>query len=94
MITIHNGLYQGNSDLITLFTGIWFNPCECIRMGSLYQFFGCRIKCAWAVTTVSPNYLNEINYSANGLESLFNMVRYKSRGILNGIDTSMGSGRG
>jgi starch synthase len=24
------------------------------------------------------NYLNEINYSANGLESLFNMVRYKS----------------
>jgi starch synthase len=36
------------------------------------------VKCAWAVTTVSPNYLNEINYSANGLESLFNMVRYKS----------------
>jgi starch synthase len=33
------------------------------------------------VTTVSPNYLNEINYSANGLESLFNMVRYKSGNI-------------
>jgi starch synthase len=47
------------------------------------------VKCAWAVTTVSPNYLNEINYSANGLESLFNMVRYKSRGILNGIDTEV-----
>jgi glycogen synthase len=61
-------------------------------MGSLYQFFGCRRK-AWAVTTVSPNYLNEINYSANGLESLFNMVRYKSRGIKRNR-YSMGSGRG
>jgi starch synthase len=30
--------------------------------------------------------LNEINNSANGLESLFNLVRYKSKGILNGID--------
>jgi starch synthase len=47
------------------------------------------IKCAWAVTTVSPNYLNEINFSANGLESLFNLVRYKSKGILNGIDTEV-----
>jgi starch synthase len=44
------------------------------------------IKCAWAVTTVSPNYLNEINNSAYGLESLFNLVRHKSKGILNGID--------
>jgi starch synthase len=26
------------------------------------------------------NYLNEINYSANGLETLFNLVRYKSEG--------------
>jgi starch synthase len=41
---------------------------------------------AQSVTTVSPSYLNEINYSANGLESLFNLVRYKSKGILNGID--------
>jgi starch synthase len=44
------------------------------------------VKCANAVTTVSPSYLNEINYSANGLESLFNSVRNKSKGILNGID--------
>ena len=44
------------------------------------------VKCAQSVTTVSPSYLNEINNSANGLESLFNLVRYKSKGILNGID--------
>jgi starch synthase len=55
-------------------------------MGQLYQFIGNCRKCAQSVTTVSPSYLNEINNSANGLESLFNLVRYKSKGILNGID--------
>jgi starch synthase len=39
MITIHNGLYQGNSDLINYITGLIYVN---IRMGSLYQFFGCR----------------------------------------------------
>jgi starch synthase len=53
-------------------------------MGQLYQFIGNRRKCAQSVTTVSPSYLNEINYSANGLES--HLVRDKSKGILNGID--------
>ena len=44
------------------------------------------IKCASAVTTVSPSYLNEINSQARGLESLFREVKRKSKGILNGID--------
>ena len=47
------------------------------------------IKCATEVTTVSPNFLNEINNFGYGLESLFNMVRHKSIGILNGIDTEV-----
>jgi starch synthase len=33
--------------------------------------------------------LNEINNFGYGLESLFNLVRHKSRGILNGIDTEV-----
>ena len=88
MITIHNGLYQGqfsfdklyylpHFDLAHVHVLEWDNCINSLAVG---------IKCAWAVTTVSPNYLNEINYSANGLESLFNLVRYKSKGILNGID--------
>jgi len=88
MITIHNGLYQGQFgfdklyylpefDLSHVRVLDWNNAINSLAVG---------IKCAWAVTTVSPNYLNEINRSANGLESLFNMVRYKSKGILNGID--------
>lgn len=91
MITIHNGLYQGQFgfdklhylpefDLIHVKVLEWDNCINSLAVA---------IKCAWAVTTVSPNYLNEINYSANGLESLFNMVRYKSIGILNGIDVEV-----
>lgn len=91
MITIHNGLYQGQFgfdklyylpefDLAHVNVLDWNNCINSLAVG---------IKCAWAVTTVSPNYLNEINYAANGLELLFNLVRYKSKGILNGIDVEV-----
>jgi starch synthase len=45
------------------------------------------VKCAWKVTTVSHSYLDELRYSANGLEKLFDYEQGKSYGILNGIDT-------
>jgi len=88
VITIHNGLYQGwfgfdklhylpEFDLIHVGFLEWNNSLNSLAVG---------VKCAHAVTTVSPSYLNEINIFANGLESLFNSVRYKSKGILNGID--------
>lgn len=88
VITIHNGLYQG-----------WFGydkmnylPEFDVRHAGFLEWDNClnslavAVKCAHAVTTVSPSYLDEINVSANGLESLFNKVRNKSKGILNGID--------
>jgi starch synthase len=88
VITIHNGLYQGwfgfdklhylpEFDLMHVGFLEWNNSLNSLAVG---------VKCAHAVTTVSPSYLNEINIFANGLESLFNSVRYKSKGILNGID--------
>lgn len=88
VITIHNGLYQGWFGFDKLFylpefdlkhVGFleWNNAINSLAVG---------VKCAQAVTTVSPSYLDEINYAANGLESLFQTVRNKSRGILNGID--------
>jgi starch synthase len=87
-ITIHNGLYQGwfgfdklyylpEFDLIHVGFLEWNHAINSLAVG---------VKCAHFVTTVSLSYLNEINYAANGLESLFNSVRNKSRGILNGID--------
>lgn len=47
------------------------------------------VKCAWKVTTVSNSYMDELRYSANGVENLFEYERGKSMGILNGIDTQV-----
>lgn len=88
VLTIHNGLYQGwfgfdklhylpEFDLRHVGFLEWNNSLNSLAVG---------VKCAQAVTTVSPSYLDEINISANGLEELFNSVRNKSKGILNGID--------
>jgi starch synthase len=91
MITIHNGLYQGQFgfDKLHYLPEFDLTHVNVLEWDHCINSLAVGVKCAWAVTTVSPNYLNEINYSANGLESLFNMVRYKSRGILNGIDTEV-----
>jgi starch synthase len=47
------------------------------------------IKCSWKVTTVSPSYLGELRYSANGIENLMQYEQGKSVGILNGIDADV-----
>ncbi len=88
MITIHNGLYQGQFGFDKLYYLPEFDlsHVKVLEWDNCINSLAVAVKCAWAVTTVSPSYLNEINYSANGLESLFNLVRYKSKGILNGID--------
>lgn len=88
VITIHNGLYQGQFgfDKLNYVPDFDLDHVKVLEWDNCINSLATAVKCAWAVTTVSPNYLNEINYSANGLESLFNSVRYKSKGILNGID--------
>jgi starch synthase len=91
MLTIHNGLYQGQFgfDKLNYLPDFDVSHVNVLEWDNCINSLAVGIKCASAVTTVSPNYLNEINYSANGLESLFNMVRYKSKGILNGIDNEV-----
>jgi starch synthase len=44
------------------------------------------VKNAWAITTVSPGYLLELQQFSSGLEWLFKNEKDKSVGILNGID--------
>ncbi|WP_040473996.1 glycogen synthase [Flavobacterium frigoris] len=91
IITIHNGLYQGQFgfDKLHYLPEFDLSHVNILEWDNCINSLAVGIKCAWSVTTVSPNYLNEINFSANGLETLFNLVRYKSRGILNGIDTEV-----
>jgi starch synthase len=91
VITIHNAQYQGwigwdRSYFIPLWDtwkyGLldWQNNINSLASG---------IKCADRVTTVSASYLEELRYSANGLETLFDFEKGKSIGILNGIDTEV-----
>ena len=91
MITIHNGLYQGQFGFAKLYYLPEFDLVHIpvLEWGNCINSLAAGIKCASAVTTVSPNYLNELNDFANGLESLFNQVSDKSKGILNGIDVEV-----
>lgn len=91
ILTIHNAQYQGwigwdKSYYIPYYdswkTGMldWQNNINSLA---------CGIKCADKVTTVSPSYLEELRYSARGLENLFEYEKGKCVGILNGIDTEV-----
>jgi starch synthase len=88
VLTIHNAQYQGwmpwhRSVLIPQWDmwkwGMldWNNTINPLASG---------IKCADKVTTVSPNYLQELKWMSNGLEALFEYEKGKCVGILNGID--------
>jgi starch synthase len=88
VITIHNSIYQGQFgfDKLYYLPDFDLSKVNVLEWNDKINSLAAAINCAWAVTTVSPNYLNEINNSAYGLESLFNLARHKSKGILNGID--------
>ena len=91
VITVHNSIYQGQFgfDRLDYLPEFDLSKVTLLQWNNSINSLATAIKCASAVTTVSPNYLNEINYSAYGLESLFNLVRHKSKGILNGIDVEV-----
>ncbi len=88
VLTIHNAQYQGWMD--------WekssYLPAWDTWKSGLLEWkkninpLASGIKCADRVTTVSPGYMNELRYSANGLEHLFYLEGNKCSGIINGID--------
>ncbi len=91
VLTIHNGQYQGwmGWDKAT-YLPAW----DTWRWGLLdwdntINSLACGVKCADKVSTVSPGYMSELMYAANGLETLFNYEAGKCSGILNGIDHSV-----
>jgi starch synthase len=91
VLTIHNAQYQGQFG----WDKLYYLPAFDLRNSSKLDWGNCinplasAIKCAWRVSTVSPSYLEEISYNANGLESLLAQERGKSAGILNGIDVEV-----
>lgn len=91
IITIHNAQYQGWIGLDKKHYLPAFDSWKhgLLEWGSSINSLASGIKCAYKVTTVSPSYLEELKYSANGLEALFEYEKGKCFGILNGIDTQV-----
>ncbi|MEO7962088.1 MAG: glycogen/starch synthase [Ginsengibacter sp.] len=91
ILTIHNAQYQGwmgwdQSSYIPEWDPFKWGLLE---WDKTINPLACGIKCASKVNTVSPGYLEELRYDANGLEMLFEFEKGKCFGILNGIDTEV-----
>ena len=91
ILTIHNAQYQGwmswdKQHYLPAWDSWQWGKLDWNKM---INPLACAVKCAMKVTTVSPSYMNELLYDANGLESLFDYERGKCTGILNGIDTAV-----
>ncbi len=89
VFTIHNGQYHGsfrwaNAQLLPFFDA---NAGGLLDWQDVINPLATGVKCSWRFTTVSPGYLEEIQYKANGLEHLIQFERNKGVGILNGIDS-------
>lgn len=91
VLTIHNGLYQGwmpwsKSNLLPTFD-TWKSGL--LDWNNMINPLASAVRCAHVITTVSQSYLHELMESANGLEKLFRQHYFKSKGIINGIDTEV-----
>lgn len=91
VLTVHNGEYHGVYDKSRAYMlpefdeqniGLvdWDGRLNCLAAG---------LKTCWQITTVSRSYMKELAHNSNGLEWLFRNERQKSRGIINGIDTTV-----
>ncbi|HEX7367727.1 MAG TPA: glycogen/starch synthase [Pelobium sp.] len=91
VFTIHNGEYQGWMG----WEKFHYLPEVSAESGGALEWSNCinplasAIKCCWKYTTVSPSYLQELQFKAHGLEFLFELEHQKGVGILNGIDVEV-----
>ncbi len=88
VLTIHNAEYQGwMSWGESVFIPEWDKwKWGLLEWNDALNPLASGIKCAYAVTTVSQSYMDELRYKSNGLEALFEYEKGKCSGILNGID--------
>ncbi len=91
VITVHNGRYHGSFGWDQLYQLPFFEPegRGLLDWNQQINPLATAIKCAWRVTTVSPNYFEEMKQDSGGLEWLFEHEQHKTKGILNGIDTKV-----
>jgi starch synthase len=91
VFTIHNGNYQGQFSWRNRHKLPFFEESGrgVIDWNGAINPMAASVRCAWAMTTVSPSYLQELHEKSLGLEPLFNAEWRKQSGILNGIDADI-----
>jgi len=91
VFTIHNGEYQGQFGWDKYYMIPAYDTWNWgyLDWNNDINPMASAVKCAWKVTTVSPNYMEELRHSAAGLEALFEYERGKCSGIINGIDSEV-----
>lgn len=91
VFTVHNGSYHGAFSWKEMYQLPAFDGKAkgLLDWNNTINPLATAIKCAWRVTTVSPNYLEELMLDSNGMENLFQHEKHKAKGILNGIDTQV-----
>ena len=93
VFTIHNIEYQGKAeaDFLPYVLGIDEKWRDVASWDGLINAMKSAIVLCDKLTTVSETYAHEIRYAyfAHGLESIIDENRYKTCGIINGIDTNL-----
>lgn len=91
LLTIHNGEYHGSYENGKKFLLPYFHPERSgfLEWGGRINALAAGIRTCWSLTTVSPNYLNELMNGQSGIEPLIRQEASKAVGILNGIDTDV-----
>lgn len=91
VFTIHNGQYRGVFDwkVATMFPNYNADYNGLLDWDGHINSQATAIKCAWAINTVSPTYMNELQKDSDTLTSLMRDEKHKSIGILNGVDTKL-----
>ncbi len=91
VFTIHNAQYQGQFSWDKWYLLPSYDQWRwgLLDWNNMINPLASGIKCAWKVTTVSPSYLDELKFSANGIENLIQYEQGKSVGIINGIDADV-----
>lgn len=88
--TIHNIEYQGKFGIDTLggVFGLGYEHRGVVEYDGCLNLMKGAIVCSDFVTTVSPNYANELEHDffAFGLSNIIKDSKYKMRGVINGID--------
>jgi starch synthase len=91
IFTIHNAQYQGwlSKELLYLIPEYDVWKTGLLEWDGVINPLAAAVKSAWKVSAVSPTYMNELKYEANGLEALFEYEKGKCIGIINGIDNEV-----